>query len=287
MELANEVFQLIERLSFEPRIKSYQNLSGRYISPKSGASPDFLEFRQYREGEPSNTIDWRASGRLGKLLVRTNEHQGLIKNWLVLDGSGSMGFPKEKSKYEYQLMLFGALMYLFNGQGDPIGSILSHHEEGMSFNPSRTWNGLTEMVRYIADVEPGGDTHLLESIQALMPKLQRNSHIWITTDFDRGLRGLETVIEQMASEGHDVRIVHMYHPWEREMPWNGECKYEDMESNYENVLIRPEDIKEAYLKAYDEFQHEISETVKSKGALYYHVDCSLPIVDHIIRILED
>lgn len=285
IELSREVFQLIEHLRFEPRIKSLQTMSGRHRSPLVGGTPDFMEYRDHRAGEAVQDIDWRASGRLGRHVVRRNEHEGLVKHWLVLDVSASMDYPQGAGKHRFMVLLAGALMYLLNGRGDPVGVMLAGEGEQPSFNPSRTWGGLAEMIRHMAGVRPAGVTTLAGPLTRLAGRLQKTSLVWVLTDFDRGWSGVSGILEHIANHGHDLRVIHPYHPAERDLPGSGECRFEDMEGVVKSITLQPEAIAAEYRLAYDQQVEELRQAMQRMGADYHHLDIAQPMVGHLTAIL--
>jgi uncharacterized protein (DUF58 family) len=91
--------------------------------PGSGPGPgeDFFQHRPYGPGEDVRAVDWRASARLGHLLVKERHRPLRQPLVLLLDASDSMGFPVAGPTKHYRArQLAAALALLALGRGDPV-----------------------------------------------------------------------------------------------------------------------------------------------------------------------
>src|SRR5690606_33683550 len=97
---------------------------GQHKSPFKGTSVEFVEHRQYYPGDEVRHIDWRAYGKTGKYYIKEFEDETNLRCYLLVDGSGSMGFKASTlSKFDYARQLAAALGYLLIGQRDSVGLI--------------------------------------------------------------------------------------------------------------------------------------------------------------------
>ena len=79
-------------------------LSGLHKSPHQGQSVEFAEHKEYAPGDELRHLDWKAYGKFDKYYVKRFEHETNLRAYLVVDGSGSMGYrgpPGILSKLEY------------------------------------------------------------------------------------------------------------------------------------------------------------------------------------------
>lgn len=66
--------------------------SGKHASVFSGEGIEFGGLRSYSETDDARAIDWKASLRSGKTLVKTFVPDREIPVWCVIDVSAPMGF---------------------------------------------------------------------------------------------------------------------------------------------------------------------------------------------------
>jgi len=286
-QLANDIFHLLERLHFNPRIKSQQFLGGRHDSLRTGTTPDFVEYRDYLLGEPHKNVDWRSSLRHDRLMVREREHQGMIKHYMLLDGSGSMDFPNpDGSKYRTQTLLAGALIYLLSGQGDPVGLLLGSQQNRVSTTPRLTWEGLSSMVYLMSDFKPQGGSFILDGLNSLQEQIKKPSCLWLMTDFDMAIEPIMEQLAHLRDGGHDIRIIHLYHPWERQIPWRGDCLFQDLEESYEECRLHPEEIDAQYQQEYDQHVDHIQSCCRERSLVCHYLNITKDIEAHLVEILQ-
>jgi uncharacterized protein (DUF58 family) len=96
-------------------------LPGAHPGSGPGRGEDFFQHRPYGPGEDVRAVDWRASARLGHLLVKERHRPLRQPLALLLDSSDSMAFPVGgPSKHYRARQLAAALALLALGRGDPV-----------------------------------------------------------------------------------------------------------------------------------------------------------------------
>jgi uncharacterized protein (DUF58 family) len=289
MELDKEILHFLDRLDFTPRIRTTHPLVGRHRSPLFGRTPEFMEYKVYAEGDERSDIDWRATARSKHTLVRRHEHQGLCHHWLVLDGSGSMGFGDgDEAKYRVQLFLMGALVHLLSSQGDATGVVLETHGGPQVFPPLKTREALSELIRAVAAHEPtGAGSGMVKGLAKLAEGLRRPSVVWIMSDLDGPTEQLMERVHQLGSRGHDVRYLHIHHPRERDLGWSGELLFCDLEGSDDELSLRPKELAKAYVKEYQSHVQAAIKGFEREGVLYTSVDVSRPLSELITQAIMD
>ena len=68
-------------------------IAGLHRSPYHGFSVEFAEYRQYMQGDNTKTIDWKVFGKTDRTYVKLFEEETNLIGTILLDKSGSMGFP--------------------------------------------------------------------------------------------------------------------------------------------------------------------------------------------------
>ena len=75
-------------------------IAGLHRSPYHGFSVEFAEYRQYMQGDNAKTIDWKVFGKTDRTYVKLFEEETNLIGTILLDKSGSMGFPSDEEARE-------------------------------------------------------------------------------------------------------------------------------------------------------------------------------------------
>src|SRR5579862_8666801 len=136
-------------------------LSGLHKSPHQGQSVEFAEHKEYAPGDEVRHIDWKAFGKFDKYYVKRYEHETNLRCYLVIDGSGSMGYRSGAlSKLQVANTLAGALAYLLVRQQDAAGLAVVTGA-GIQDVPARASAGhLAPLLEALEQIQPAGTTDL-------------------------------------------------------------------------------------------------------------------------------
>ena len=103
-----------------PRRRVRGALPGEHAGSQAGRGEDFFQHRGYVRGEDLRSIDWRASGRTGTLLVKERHRPLRQPLALLVDASASMDLPPGASKARCAKKLAAGLALLGLRRGDPV-----------------------------------------------------------------------------------------------------------------------------------------------------------------------
>lgn len=102
-----------------------------------GKGLEFESYRDYSADDDAQSIDWKASRRTNKILVRQYRDERNLKIVFVIDVGKNMVFGSaEKLKCEYAAELIAALAHLVIITGDRVGFVL-FNEEVKEFIPPK------------------------------------------------------------------------------------------------------------------------------------------------------
>jgi len=122
-----------------------------------GSGTEFHQLREYRDGDPLRTIDWKASSRLQKLIAKEYQDETDQQIVILLDCGKRMSHTDgEFSHLDETLNAIILLSHLANKQGDSIGLM--------------TFGGID---RWVPPVKGAGATQkLLSQMYDLQPTVQ-------------------------------------------------------------------------------------------------------------------
>ena len=125
MEFEIDLTPRIRRLEiFTRRIMRTKFISG-YLSAFKGKGLEFEDYREYTTNDDARLIDWKASVRSNKLLVKEFVEERNLNVFFLIDVSSSMVFGStRKLKNEYTAELAASMCYAILMAGDSVGFAL-------------------------------------------------------------------------------------------------------------------------------------------------------------------
>ena len=286
-DLSHEILRFLDQIELASLLKSKHWLSGRHQSLIKGDSPEFKEFREAHRGDSFRQIDWKSSARSSKQLVREQEHQGTLEHWIILDTSRSMDFPQDEfNKHRRQKFLCGLLMYLFQSQGDHFCLNFNTDITQRCFAPSRGPDALHRFIGELADLKPDNTHDQVDLLTQVQSQMTRPAHLWILTDFDHEPEPLLKKVKELKNLGHDVKILHLSHPSERELLWNGLIQFVDLEDQVPLQELTPQLISKEYELAYTQHMNFIGNFCRKSGINLCSIDVTHSPEDWITSLFD-
>ena len=255
-------------------------LAGLHRSPRKGFSVEFAEYRAYQSGDDPRYVDWKIAARSDRWVVRQYEEETNLRSTIVLDVSKSMdwsgvrmGGPRESpaadrlTKLAYAERLTAALALLLLRQRDAVG-LIRFDEKVRSAVPPRARQG--QWRRVIAALEEPGTGKASSAPEALSQAarlISRRGMIVLISDLLMDMPDVARAMRGLRDAGHDVTVLHVKDPAERELPSSGEALFIDPESEL-SVPASIADVRAAYRKTVDEVVGEWRSMLGSLGIGY-------------------
>lgn len=196
-------------LSIYTKKKTSNILDGTYNSIYRGKSMNFEDLREYIIGDNVKDIDWKASARSNKILIKQFIAEKKHNVFFILDsGKKMLADTKDlDSKKEVALMATGTIAYLIDKHGDSISAIYKG-KENIKLFPFRT--GLYNIEKILNSYEREIDTeNNIESlINYVLKFIKRRMIIFVITDID-GLNNISEETLRKLSLLHDVMFINV------------------------------------------------------------------------------
>jgi len=257
-------------------------MSGLHRSPRKGFSVEFAEYRPYQPGDDLRYIDWKIAARADRWVVKQYEEETNLRASIVLDVSKSMAWSGAElyalggtepsaaarlTKLAYAERLTAALALLLLRQRDAVG-LVRFDSEIRSAIPPRARNG--QWRRVVAALEEAGAGRASSAPIALEQAarlISRRGMIVLVSDLLMDIPDVERAVRGLRAVGHDVTVLHLMDPAERELPSGGEAVFVDPESTLE-IAASVADVRAAYRQTVDEVIDEWRTMFTSIGASY-------------------
>src|SRR5688572_3109742 len=136
-------------------------IPGAHTSRMRGSSAEFTEYRPYAQGDDLGRIDWRLFARSDRAYIRLSNDRAILPTTIVLDASASMAFPTATlGKWRLASELAIGLAAVARSSADPVGLVIARDGQSIQLPPRSRRSLLHELIRTVADIEPGGDEPL-------------------------------------------------------------------------------------------------------------------------------
>lgn len=186
-------------------------LDGSYNSVYKGRSMNFDELREYVAGDDIKDMDWKASARSQKMLVRQYVAEKKHNIMLVMDTNRRMlaDTTRLKEKRDVALMSAGTLAYLVNRNGDYIsstyvaGELVKHFPFKMGL-----MNVENILENYYKAVTMENQSKLSTSLEYIIRNFKRRMIIMVVTDME-GMRNVSENTLKRLLVMHDVLMINI------------------------------------------------------------------------------
>ncbi|MBN6776544.1 DUF58 domain-containing protein [Pseudomonas granadensis] len=217
-------------LSFLARQPRGSILAGNHASRLRGRGLNFDELRRYQPGDDLRHLDWRASLRTGKPVVRTFTEERDRPALIVVDQRMSMFFGSQrsfKSALAAELAALAAWM-VFNA-GDRVGGLVFNDQRIDAVAPLRSRKRVEALLSRVAEhnqvlhasnPDAEDEAQLDTALQRCLALAGHDHLICIVSDFaGAGPRTLQ-LLRQLAAH-NDVIALQVYDPLALKLPNNG------------------------------------------------------------------
>lgn len=217
-------------LSFLPRQPQGSILAGNHASRLRGRGLNFDELRRYQPGDDLRHLDWRASLRTGKPVVRTFTEERDRPALIVVDQRMSMFFGSQRSfKSAVAAELAALAAWMVFHAGDRVGGLVFNDQRIDSIAPLRSRKRvealLSRVVQQNRALNAGNpdaedEDQLDKALQRCLGVAGHDHLICIVSDFaGAGERTLQLM--RQLSAHNDVIALQVYDPLALKLPNNG------------------------------------------------------------------
>jgi uncharacterized protein (DUF58 family) len=282
-----EVLAKLGTLKLRVRAIAEGVLAGLHKSPHHGQSVEFAEHKEYAPGDEIRHIDWKAYGKFDKYYVKRFEQETNLRAWLVVDGSGSMGYRGQEgrlSKLEYASALAASLAYLLVRQQDAAGLLVVDREVVRSVAPRAAATHLGAIVDTLAALEPRGETRLGAAVDYLVERAPRRCQVVVFSDLlDRDERVLRA-LSQLRRRKHEVTVFQVLDPAEIAFPFEDPTLFLSME-DARSVEAHGRDVRRGYLELLSRWLAEVKRTAAEADLDYLLCPTDRPLDEVLLPFL--
>jgi uncharacterized protein (DUF58 family) len=242
--------------------------SGTHRSRLRGVSPEFTEYRPYRQGDDPRRLDWRLLARTNRAYLRITSDRATLSTLILVDASASMAFPeKSLGKWNHARRVAIGLAGVAHASGDPVavGVVTAR---GTIRTESRTRRGVvTDCARVLDAAAPGGRVELSDAMQhtrATQGAAPRR--LAMISDFLGDVDAMLTPARALIAEGGEVIAIHVV-AREELAPAPDAILATDPEDDDIRRALTP-DTADAYAAQFGEWREWLAREWRAAGAHY-------------------
>jgi len=247
-------------------------LSGLHRSPRKGFSVEFADFRPYQPGDDLRYVDWKIAARADRWVVKQYEEETNLRATIVLDVSRSMDWrgataESRLTKRAYAEQLTAALALLLLRQRDAVGLIRFDDAVRSSIAPRARRGQWRRLVAALLEPGNGRASDLATAIGQAARLVTRRGMIILLTDLLVERDDVLPALRGLRAAGHDVVVLHIMDPAERDFTLAGEARFTDTESDLD-VAAAAADVRVAYRTTVEQVIDEWKTALSAIGASY-------------------
>jgi uncharacterized protein (DUF58 family) len=178
----------------------------------------FSEVREYQYGDDVRNMDWNVTARLNAPFIKVFEEERELTVVLLIDVSGSRLFGSAiKTKKELMTEIAAVLSFSASANNDKVGALFFGSKVEKFIPPKKGRSHLLRIIRELIEFEPQErGTDIAEALRFLTNAIKKRC-----TAF------------KIAAGRHDLCVINVYDPRERELPDVGLIRLADSETGRE------------------------------------------------------
>ena len=254
-------------------------VGGSLPSRLAGPGQEFLDHRQFHHGDDLRAVNWRAYLRFEKLFLKMFHVEPRVPVRLLLDVSLSMA-TGGGAKFDYARRLAAALSYIGLVRHDTIAILPFSGSLGEAFLCSGGRHRFGPTAEYLERLRCSGRTRFARVAREFTARYpQRGLLILISDCLDD--EGFERSLELLGGFGHELMLIQLWDPEDREPPWAGRLALQDAETGAVLELEVDEKARSGYVQAFDAYARTLERAALSTGGRYLGLPTSQPLEEAI------
>jgi uncharacterized protein (DUF58 family) len=208
-------YEDIKRIEILGSKRSLSQNYGLQRSKQKGLGSEFYGMRKYVYGDQFRLIDWKASARTQKLIVKEFESERDVSVMILVDSSNSMaGGAIENTKFEFAIRACMLLTKIALSRKDNVGVFTYSDKKNFKFlKPGSGQDHFYQVLDFVARVKPQGKSRFVEAMDFLNRRYQKRSLIFIISDLEANPKEIGQAIRKLIPFNHTVIIINPFSPW--------------------------------------------------------------------------
>ena len=271
------LLEKLERLTIHWQKSLPGLVGGHHTSRFAGAGQEFLDHRQFYQGDDLRAINWRAFLRLDKLFLKMFQLEPRIPVRILLDISKSMETGKIP-KFDYARKLAAALCYVGLVRLDSICLQPFSDKLGDAFIASGGRHRFQQAATFLSGLNVGGHTDFMGVAREFISKFPQRGLVVVISDFLDDA-DCEKPLQYLSDFGHELILTQVWAEEDREPPWDGQLDLEDAETGQHLELSFDSSARKQYTAAFDDYSQHLRHVALRNSGRYVGLPTNVPVED--------
>ncbi len=237
----NELLKKVRKIEIKTKSLSHQIFAGEYHSAFKGRGMAFSEVREYQFGDDVRNMDWNVTARLRAPYIKVFEEEREMTVVLLVDVSSSGIFGSvSKSKRELAAEIAAVLSFSASINNDKVGALFFSSKVEKFIPPKKGRSHLLRILRELLEFEPQEKgTNISEALRFLTNAIKKKCTAFLLSDLldvDGESRPNYEEALKIAVNRHDISVVNIYDPRDRNIPDVGLIRVRDAETGAESYV---------------------------------------------------
>ena len=195
----------------------------------------FSEVREYQFGDDVRNMDWNVTARLRSPYIKVFEEEREMTVVLLVDVSSSSIFGSvSKSKRELVAEIAAVLSFSASINNDKVGALFFSDRVEKFIPPKKGRSHLLRILRELLEFKPESEgTNISEALRFLTNAIKKKCTAFLLSDLldvtPESRPNYEEALK-IAVNRHDISVINVYDPRDRNIPDVGLIRVKDAES---------------------------------------------------------
>ncbi len=262
---ANDLLKKVRKIEIKTKALSNQIFAGEYHSAFKGRGMTFSEVREYQWGDDVRNMDWNVTARLHSPYVKVFEEERELTVMLLIDVSRSRLFgTKVRNKRDLIAEIAAVLSFSASINNDKVGAMFFSEKVEKFIPPKKGRTHLLHIIREIIEFQPTTDgTNISEALRYLTNAMKKKCTAFLLSDMIDVNEDASPKYEEalkVAVNRHDISVINVYDPRERDIPNVGLLHVKDSETGQDAWV---DTSSKAVRHSYGEWFRRLEKTSKS------------------------
>ncbi len=281
--ITTEFLSQLDRFNLVIKKRVTSSYTGARRSVIHGRGITIKDHRIYSTGDDFRSIDWRIFARTDDLYIKRYEEDKSLTTHIIVDHSASMNFGKGVTKFDYASMLGVGMAYLTMKENEKF-QFSTFSEELETFKSKRGMGHLAEMVSHLNSIKLTGFSKFKDAMIKYKKMIGSRALVVIISDFLFDIEEIEQGLFMLGD--HDMKIMQVLDPVERELLFSGDFRLKDSETkNILRTYVNP-GLRFGYKQRLEDHISKIAKLCDELGVDFHIITTDKPIFDAFYDILK-
>lgn len=260
----NNLTRIAERLISSRHLLTPGNRPDRL---RSGFGIEFLDHRDFTQGDDIRDIDWRTTARSRHPQIRRYCDEASADWFIVLDCSASMAFGNGK-KWQLALQCTAALAYLLLQLDNRVSILIFSDKLEQMIPLGRGYIHYASILRTLRLITPrksGGCSNLYSCVS----RIKINSPVFIISDF-LVADNMQDGLKALSLRGDRLHALQILSEQDVRIPAQTTARFKDVETGKTITSELSQAQREHYQMALSDFQKKLSDQCQKQHIRFSH-----------------